>query len=275
MAAQDNAQAVDAHYTPSDLDASIFAALRAAGKDPEAITPDDLAPVDHFHIGGKAATEELARLVGLHAGESVLDVGGGLGGPARTLALQFGCHVTVLDLTEEFCRVGALLTAHTGLSEQVAFRHGNALDMPFPDASFDVVWTQHSSMNIAEKERLYAEIHRALRPGGRLAFHEIMAGPVQPIHFPVPWANDPSISFLESPEAVRALLRQTGFRELAWVDATAPALEWFRAWTAPSAPAPLGLHLLLGPDFRDKGRNQERNLEEQRIAVIQGVFTRD
>lgn len=277
MEPQSDAQAVDSHYSRSDLGEAILAAVVAAGKDPDVLTIEDLAPVDQFHIGGKAATLEHARLAGLKPGLRVLDVGGGLGGPARTLAQEFGCMVEVLDLTEEYCRVGQVLTARTGLADHVSFRHGNALDMPFADGTFDLVWTQHSSMNIADKERLYHEISRVLRPGGCLALHEIMAGPVTPIHFPVPWARDPAISFLRPPADVRALLLDLGFREQAWMDRTADALAFFQSLAAtapPSGPHPLGLHLLLGTDFPTMVQNQVRNLQEQRITVIQGVFER-
>jgi SAM-dependent methyltransferase len=274
MATHDYAQAVNAHYSPPDLGATILAALRAAGKDPDHLAPADLAPVDQFHIGGRQATLDLARLAGIAPGATVLDVGGGLGGAARTLATEFGCAVTVLDLTAEYCRVGAMLTARTGLDDRVTFRHGNALALPCPDEGFDVVWTQHSSMNIADKAGLYAEIRRVLRPGGRLALHEVVAGPVQPIHFPVPWAGDPSLSFLSPPDELRALLRDAGFAEVAWVDVTAPAVAWFRAWAATTTPGPLGMHLLMGAGAREKGRNQVRNLEEGRAGVVQGVFAR-
>jgi ubiquinone/menaquinone biosynthesis C-methylase UbiE len=154
----------------------------------------------------------------------VLDVCGGLGDPARTLASEFDCAVEVLDLTEDFCRAGGVLTARTGLDGRVSFRHGNALEMPYPDAGFDEAWTQHSSMNIADKGRPYAEIHRVLRPDGRLAMHEMLAGPVSPIHFPVPWARDPSLSHLRLPGEARALLRETGFEGegLAWIDEATP-----------------------------------------------------
>src|SRR5207249_2366839 len=236
--------------------------------------------MDEFHIRGKEATLELARLAALAPADHVLDVGGGLGGPARTLASTVGCAVTVLDLTEEYCRVGEMLTARTGLGQRVRFEHGSALAMPFAAASFDVVWTQHSSMNVADKQRLYAEICRVLRPGGRLALFEVMAGPVQPIHFPVPWAPDAAISFLSPREEIRALLRETGFAEVAWVDVSRSSLEWFRrrvaaAATAGAAPPPaLGIHLLLGPLFGPSFRNFARNLEEKRLAVAQAVRKR-
>ena len=218
MGDQGYATSVSAHYTSGDLGMKILTALRDAGKDPDALHLDDLAPVDQFHWGGTRATRDLMRRAGFARGMRVLDVGGGLGGPARLIADGAGCDVTVLDLSEEFCEVGAMLTAHVGLGDRVTFRHGSALAMPFADGEFDRVWTQHATMNIAEKERLYREIYRVLRPGGQLAMHEVMAGPVQPIHFPVPWARDATISFLRSSEDVRALLADIGFREVEWVD---------------------------------------------------------
>jgi ubiquinone/menaquinone biosynthesis C-methylase UbiE len=275
-----DSRSINAHYGRPGLGDLILDGMRAAGKDPDRISPDDLAPVDQFHIRGQEATLELAGLAGLRAGQQVLDVGGGLGGPARTLAAELGCRVTVLDLTEEYCRVGASLTARTGLQDRVCFQHGSALEMPFPDASFDVVWTQHSTMNIAPKERLYTEIYRVLRPGGRLAMHEIVAGPVQPIHFPVPWAPDAAISFLQSYGEIRSMLKRAGFTELAWMDVSRPSLEWFRERVAAmsaagvAAPPPLGLHLLLGPLFGPAFQNQICNLEEDRIAVLEAVLER-
>lgn len=249
--------------------------MQAAGKNPEQLNPDELAPVDQFHIRGKEATLELIRLAGLQAEMEVLGVGGGLGGTARLLAAEQACRVTVLDLTEEYCRVGAMLTARTGRVIASASNRAMPLVMAFPNAHFDAVWTQHSSMNIADRARLYTEIHRVLRPTGWLAFYEIMAGSVQPIHFPVQWAHDQTMSFLLPPEEVRALLVETGFKEVAWVDTSASSVAWFRERLAPqgsssSALPALGLHVLLGAAFGETFRN----LEEYRIAVIQAIFER-
>jgi len=268
--------AVHAHYDRPDLAALVLDGAASAGKDVDALTIDDLAPVDQFHARGRAATLDLARLAGAAAGMRVLDVGGGLGGPARTLAHAFGCQVTVLDLSQAYCDAGAELTRRTGLSARVAFEHGSALAMPFPDASFDLVWTQHSSMNIADKRRLYAEIGRVLRAGGRLAIHEIMAGPATPIHLPVPWARRPEISSLAEPAQVRAIVAGQGLRELSWSDETEITLQWYRARlaAATAGAAPFGLHLLLGDDYGAMFLNLVRNLAEQRIVVIQGVFGR-
>jgi 2-polyprenyl-3-methyl-5-hydroxy-6-metoxy-1,4-benzoquinol methylase len=142
---RDDGRLVGEHYGRDDLAVKIFEALRAAGRNPDTLTDtlaiEDLTPIDQLHARGREATLELARLAGITSGMRVLDVGGSLGGPARTLASEFGCAVEVLDLTEEFCRAGEVLTARTGLGGRVSFRHGNALDLPYPDASFDVAWT--------------------------------------------------------------------------------------------------------------------------------------
>ncbi|MGD9892438.1 MAG: class I SAM-dependent methyltransferase [Dehalococcoidia bacterium] len=280
MAAQNPAGSVSAHYTRADLGTTILDTLRAMGKDPDALVPDDLAPIDQFHLRGKDATLELANLAGIRSGQQILDVGGGLGGPARTLASMFDCRVTVLDLTEEFCRTGEMLTERTSLQDRVTFRHGNALQMPFEDGSFDVAWTQHSTMNIPDKPRLYAEIARVLRPGGRLAMHEVMAGPVQPLVFPVPWAPDQSISFLLPPEEMRAAIEGAGLSEGAWVDVTTPALEWLRARVAafqggPPATPQLGLNLILGPAIGVTFQSLIRNIEERRVVVVEALFERE
>lgn len=166
---------MDGYWEREHLGEAILAALAAAGKDLDRLTVDDLAVTDHFHTGGKAASLRLARLVGAAPGLRVLDVGGGLGGPARMLAAEFGCRVTVVDLTESFVRAGRMLTGRLGLDDRVRHHVGDALALPFDAASFDVVWTQNSGMNIADKERMYAGFARVLRPGGLLALQEPMA----------------------------------------------------------------------------------------------------
>jgi SAM-dependent methyltransferase len=272
-------ESINIHYNPGDFEGTLIAALRRAGKDANKLTPDDLAPLDQFHTGGKEATLELAKLGQIQAGAQVLDVGGGIGGPARTLASSLNCQVTVLDLNEAFLQVGRKLSDSTGLSQYVIFKQGNALEMPFANQTFDIAWTQHATMNIADKKRLYTEIYRVLKPSGRLVFHDIMAGANSPIYFPVPWANDPTISFLSQPEDIRKLLHGLGFKETTWQDTSAAALFWFKERmtlmeSAGSTPPPLGLHLLLGSDLGRMFGNLLRNLEEQRVNVIQGVFER-
>src|SRR5262245_20124471 len=209
------------HWAREGLGQAILDALSAAGKDLDALTVDDIAPADHFHGGGKPATDRLARLAAPAAETRVLDVGGGLGGPARTLAARYGCRVTVIDLTESFVRVGEFLTERLRLGDRVSHRAGARLELPFPAGAFDMVWTQNSGMNVAAKERLYAGFHRVLRPGGVLAFQEPMAGPAGPPLFPLMWARDASQSFLRSPGEMRAVIEGAGFRVRVWDDVTA------------------------------------------------------
>jgi ubiquinone/menaquinone biosynthesis C-methylase UbiE len=282
-AAMDNTQisrSVNSHYGLNDLGTAFIEALRAEGKDPENLSYQDLATADHFHSRGKEATLELAQMADLRPGQSVLDVGGGIGGPARLLAAEFGCVVTVLDLTEEYCRVGEMLTARTGLSDKVTFKVGNALDLPFSDGSFDVVWTQHSSMNIADKERLYSEANRVLRPSGRLSILEIMAGPEQPIHVPVPWADTQEISFLRPEAEMRALIAAAGFKEVAWINLTQKTQEWLEqraaatAAAGPNGPPPLGTHILMRDKSGTSNKNVMDNVAEGRIVFIGAVFDR-
>lgn len=270
--------AVQAHYRAADLGDAILAALEKAGKDRDRLKPEDLAPVDAFHIRGRAATLELARAAGLHAGQQVLDVGSGIGGTARCLANEFGCRVIGVDLTEEYCRAATLLSATVGLGDLVQFRQGDATALPFEDATFDVVWSEHVAMNIADKPRLYREMHRVLRPGGTLAIYDILAGTGGPVRFPVPWARTQETSFLVPPNELRRLLEDAGFRIADWVDTTDTARAWFIALAeriAREGLPPLGFHLLLGSDFQAMAQNQRRNLEDGRIELAQVVAVRD
>jgi SAM-dependent methyltransferase len=267
------------HYTAGDLDAAVAAALAAPAPDDTALALAALAEIDQFHTGGAEATRALAERAAISAADRVLDVGGGLGGPARLLAHERGCQVTVLDLTEAYCRAGERLSAWAGLADRVRFRHGDALALPFDAGSFDVVWTQHSSMNIADKPRLYAELARVLRPGGRLALFEVVAGSGEPLHFPVLWARSPATSFLVTPELLRATLAEAGFEERSWQDVSDWALAWLnerqRVLAEPGRAArPGGLSLVLGPEFRTLAQNHGRNLREGRTRIVEAVFER-
>lgn len=269
----DSAATVADHYRRPDIAAAILAALQAAGKDLARLTPDDLAPLDEFHTRGRSATKGLAELLGLTGGERVLDVGAGIGGPSRYLAHTFGCRVTGLDLMPEFCQAATELAARLGLEQRVDYRQGNALAMPFPDGSFDVVWSQNVVMNIADRARLYAEIRRVLKPGGRYGFSDVVTRAPGALHFPVPWAPDASISFLLTVEQTRAALERAGFRVDALNDMTEDALSFSRK-RVKIPPDALGLHVWLGPDIKLRMRNSLRNLEEGLIGHVQGVAGR-
>lgn len=263
---------VEQHYGRGGLLDSIIAALREAGKDIARLEPDDLAPVDEFHVRGREATVELARRAALKPGSHVLDVGCGLGGSARYLAAEHQCRVTGIDLTQEYVNVANALAGMVRLSDSVAFRRASALDIPFDDGTFDVVWTEHVQMNIADKHAFYREIGRVTRPKGQLLFHDIFAGKGGPLHYPVPWAEEASISFLAAPEAVRATLEDLGFVIHDWVDKSESSLQWIVTAIEKvklSGPPPIGTHLLMGDTARKKLENVIRNLREGRIVVYQ------
>ncbi len=267
-------QSVETHYTVTNLGETILSALQNMGKDPNSLTHSDLAPVDEFHIRGRESTQELAQLARLAPNTSVLDVGSGLGGSARYLAAEYGARVTGLDLTEEYCQVANMLSRRTGMGDQTEFRQGSALEIPFPDQSFDVAWTEHVQMNIEDKEGFYSEMGRVIRPGGKLVFHDIFRGSVGELHFPVPWAGDPSISFLATPQEIQQLLASLGFHIQHWEDKTAASLEFFSQVVArihSQGPPSVGIHLLMGDDYLSKFENIRNNLSESRACVIQAV----
>jgi SAM-dependent methyltransferase len=260
------------HYSRGNLMEMIDDGLAESGHDPQHFELDALAAVEEFHTFGRAATVALADAVELCKSDRVLDVGSGIGGPARLIARDFGCHVTGVDLTDEFCRVARELNRRVGLDEQIEIRRGDALDLPFVDGEFSVVWTQHMSMNIADKQRLYGEMRRVVPPGGRLAFFDILAGPNHPIHFPVPWAADERVSFLASALETQAIIASAGFRTQLWEDVTADAIDFYKvasATTTGTVP-PLGPHLLI-PNLAEKLANLKRNAEEGRIIVVRCV----
>ena len=267
-------QSITDHYRRDGLAEIIREALAKDGKDLDNLTIDDLAPVDEFHTRGREATVELAEFAGIEPGMRVVDVGSGLGGPARYLAQTYGCTVAGVDLSEEFCRTATMLAEMTGLADKVSFQHASALDMPFEDASFDLAWTVQIQMNIADKARFYGEIFRVLEPGGRFVFQDILQGPGGPIRVPTPWASEPGMNFLYSPAKLSDLLTDVGFEQIEWRDRTDAHREWYdHQPEATGKPMPkLSIHLVLGPEAGEKRRNTRQNLLEDRIAYVQAIL---
>jgi ubiquinone/menaquinone biosynthesis C-methylase UbiE len=262
---------VASHYARgADLAHAIAESLRSAGKDIGNLSTADLGTVDEFHIRGRRATLELAQSLNLGSTSHVLEIGSGLGGPARTLTETYGCRVTGVDLTPAFCDAAVTLSGWVGLGDRVAFRQGDATNLPFSDGEFDAAMTIHVAMNIAAKDKMYAEARRVLKPGSRFTVYDVLQGEGGDVLFPVPWAREPSISHLATPDAMVALLSGAGFKILDTQDSTEESQRWFEeiaARTAQSAPA-VTFQTFLGNDFPTMARNQVRNLQDRRIRTV-------
>ena len=267
----DTISKVREHYNAIGLTNRIKSALAAIAPEDQALTFAQLAPLDQFHTRGILATAELATAAGLDPSTRVLDVGCGIGGPARYLAATFGCNVTGVDLSPEFIEAATYLTARCRLSDRVTFEIGNALHLPFEDAAFDTVFLQHVAMNIEDRSALYTEMRRILAPRGRLAIYDLVLRDGDVV-YPTPWAHDSSTSFLLSENDTRSALDQPGFKAVLWRDDTETALDWFKAM-AGASPSALNLGLVIGPDFPVIARNLARNIRENRLGVLSAVLT--
>ena len=216
------------HYRAIDLVERLKAVLAVFGPENQRLTPRQLAALDQFHSRGLAATAELANLAGITADMLVLDVGSGVGGPARFLAATYGCRVTGVDLSQPFVDAARYLTERTGQSGQVSFQTASALELPFDAGGFNVVLLQHVAMNVSDRARLYREIRRVLKSGGRFATFDVVLNSGEP-HYPVPWARTSATSFLLTASATREAIEPAGFRTLVWQDDTEAAKAWIAA----------------------------------------------
>jgi ubiquinone/menaquinone biosynthesis C-methylase UbiE len=264
---------VSAHYTRGNLLARLEAALRDDGADPERPSMEALAPYDQFHGRGLEATIEAAALMQADAGDHILDIGSGLGGPARYFASRFGCRVTGIDLTPEFCDVARHLTHLLTLEDRVRFELGNALSMPFADASFDGAYSMNVSMNIADKRAFYREIHRVLKPGRWLVLSELAKGEGGEPDYPTAWAASAGTSFLSTPEDTRRGLLETGFDIIRLHSTREQALEFGARSRAAvergEKPPHRAVMLIHGELAKQAMANTSRGLNEARIIPIE------
>jgi sarcosine/dimethylglycine N-methyltransferase len=248
---------------------NIEQALIAAGKDLDHLQPADLAPLEDFHTMGRYATTELVELVGITSADEVLDAGSGIGGTARFIADRCGCRVITVDLTEEYCETARWLNHLVGLDDRISVRQADVIDLPFADATFDVVLSQHVQMNVADKARLYREARRVLADGGRIAMWDITSGKGGEPEYPLPWADQPGCSHAVASDDLRSVVESSGFAIEHWNDHTDQATALMQTFlTLP--PNPLGLHAFV-TDFARKATNLTEALADGRLRVIQGV----
>lgn len=271
----DYSSSINQQYGRENLSARILEAFRKAGIDVEALTLDDLSSFDQLHTGGRRATRTLGELAGIEPGMQILDIGCGVGGPARTLAADFGCNVIGIDITKDYVLAAEMLTEKVGMSKQVTFIEGDALDLHFEDRAFDAVLSQNAIMNIEDKHQLFQEIHRVLRPGGILALEAIVQGDKEATSYPVYWADDPSVSFMETPENFRQIIEASGFTELAWLDVTQNTIALIHKVHSASKNEnhPVGLHLLY-TNVPEKARNTLQGYEDGAYKDIYAAFKR-
>lgn len=266
---------IEAHYANDHLYETIVQTLASAGITAKKISRKDIAPIDEFHVRGQEVSHELAAAAGLQPGMRVLDAGCGLGGACRMLADEYGCHVTGIDITADYIRTAQQLSALTGLQHATRFVQGSVLAMPFANNSFDVVWTQHVQMNVADKKTLYTEIERVLTSGGRFVYYDILSHDHLPINFPVPWAADASMSFLVTAPQLHTLLTDAGFQRIQITDETAKGIAFFNnlfTRIAQKGLPALGLHLLMGDTAIEKLSNLHKNLIEGCIVLESGIY---
>ncbi len=263
---------VAAHYAREDLATRLLALLEAQGRDPGRLRPEDLVGVEDMHVGGRQATERFAGALPLQPGMELLDIGSGLGGAARYLALAYGCRVTGIDLTASLVAAARVLSERVGMGDRVRFEEASALDLPFPDEIFDGAYTIHVGMNVADKPRFYGEAFRVVKPGGFFALYDVVRLMGDP-DYPVPWAEVSETSHLATPETLESLLHEAGFEVRELIDRTeegAGAMaESARRIADPEAAARASAPVVMGGDFRAKIANIAAALGERRLGAFE------
>ena len=265
---------IHSYYSPNDLYNKIIEGLDNLGKDLSRIELDDLQPVDEFHIRGDVATKELIKLSSFTPDMHILDVGCGVGGSTRRLSHETGCSVTGIDLSDEYIDAAERLTQLLDMQERVKFYAASALELPFDVNTFDGAWSIQMNMNVEDKLGWLKEMYRVLKPGARAVLYEVCGSKNTPIYFPVPWAQDSSMSFLVSPETFREVITSAGFDIEVWNDKTDLAQKAFAQMTQPTGESnlpELGVHLLVGKDILTKAYNLHRNLDDERVSLIETV----
>lgn len=261
------------HYGSDELLRRIDEAFRASGLDPEKLTPDDLAPIEHMHTGGLEATRRAISDLRVRSGDIVLDIGCGIGGTARELARGYDAFCAGIDLVPEFVQTATELSRRVGLQDKTRFLCASALNLPMQDAMFDGVSIMHLGMNIEDKARMLSEAFRVLKHGKRLVICEIMLGPVaEPLIYPVPWAASAETSYLVEPETYRALAAEAGFAPVSETDFYTETLGQSFPQRMGGTPSLLGSHLMMGVAWAQMISNHNENLRSGRVVAVQMAF---
>ena len=266
-----NDNKIHTQYSTGLSQSNIEQSLVAAGKDLNHLAPADLGLLEDFHTLGRIATSELVDLVDIAKVDEVLDAGSGIGGTARFVAERCQCHVSAIDLTEEYCEASRWLNRLVGLDDQISVRQGDVTQLPFADATFRVVFSQHVQMNVADKSGLYQEARRVLVDGGRLAMWDITSGGLDDPDYPLPWADQPELTHLATPDQLRAVVESAEFVIEHWSDLSEQAASTMQTFLALPRD-PLGLHAFV-PNFAEKARNLTRALADGRLRAIQAIAT--
>jgi len=276
IAQSETHSAVADHYARESLIAAIRAGLAAMGKTESTVTAEDLSPVDEFHIGGREATGEVAGQLALVAGDRVLDIGCGLGGPARQIAAHYGCHVTGIDLTRDYVEAGNVLSGWLNLTDRVWLQQGNALALPFAEGFFAAAYMLHVGMNIVDKSALFSEAARVLRTGARLGVYDVMRTGEGDLAYPLPWASTPETNAIAAPAQYREALSAAGFEFISERNRRDVALNYFaqqRANAATGSTA-LGVQTLMGARRPQMVRNMIETISAGRIAPVEIIARR-
>jgi len=260
------ASSVIEHYGNDGIVSRIISALEEADFDINNLQPDVFAGADEFHIGGRKGSEFVASALNMQSGHHVLDLGSGIGGPARYIANTLDVTVEGIDLTPEFVEAAVEITEMVGMVERVSFQVGSATSIPFDDDTFDATTMLHVGMNISDKELLFSEMARVTKPNGSIVVYDVMRTGEGGLVFPMPWSSTPEYSFVDTKDAYVKAAENAGLELLTVDDHTEMAVSFFN--NPPSEPPPVNLGHLMGTGMPEMFANARNAINSGTIGPI-------